>query len=476
MSESAAAVAEKTDKTETETKELPNKVEVVDAGPSLKRLSIEIPAETVDAKLAESMDTLSMAAAIPGFRKGRVPKNLIEKRFGTDVRNEARGQLVSAAAQKAVEDLKLKMIGDAIVPDLDKVTLAAGKPLAFTIEIETLPEFDLPAFEGLKVRKPLAEITDEMVKGELEKLRINEGELQERHAPEPGDYLTGHGVMTGPEGKEFHNIQGCVVQIPTPDKNGKGMILGVVVEDFDKQFGRPKAGETVTIKTKGPEQHEIEAVRGADLAITFTVSRIDRILPAPVEKVSQNNGFEDEEGLVAAIRLRLEQRLQIEQQSLMRQQVARHLLNVVKMDLPRRLSERQARRNLERRRFDLMHRGVDETKIEEHIADLRAASAATAQQDLKLFFILNKIAEDRGVKVEESEINGWISQMAFSRNVRPDRLRQEFIRTGQIGSIYQQIREHKTMGLLLDKAEVTEMSVEDYNKAMKEEAAAKPAA
>lgn len=67
--------------------------------------------------------------------------------------------------------------------------------------------------------------------------------------------------MTGADGTEFYNIKGCVVQIPTADKGGKGMILGVMVEDFAKQFGSPKVGQTATLKTTGPENHEVEKLR-----------------------------------------------------------------------------------------------------------------------------------------------------------------------------------------------------------------------
>jgi len=85
------------------TQDRPNTVKVSDAGPSLKKLSIEIPAETVTAKVRESLDTLALEAELPGFRKGKVPRALVEKRFGANVKKEAKGQLVAQAYQQAIE-------------------------------------------------------------------------------------------------------------------------------------------------------------------------------------------------------------------------------------------------------------------------------------------------------------------------------------------------------------------------------------
>ena len=111
----------------------------------------------------------------------------------------------------------------------------------------------------------------------------------------------------------------------------------------------------------------------------------------------------------------------------MRTQLAKHLLEEIKMELPQRLTADQIGRNMERRRLELLYRGVDAAKIEENIAELRAASTFDAVRDLKLFFVLDKAAEELGVKVTDGEINGRIAQMAQERNERPEKLRQQLI-------------------------------------------------
>ena len=454
----------------TATQDRQNNVKLADAGPSCKKLSIEIPAETVSEKLRDSLDTLAVEAELPGFRKGRVPRWLVEKRFGPALKKEAKSELVTSAFSKAVEDLKLKVISQPGGGNLETVEIQDGKPFAFEIEVEVLPEFDLPKLDGIDVMKPIIEVTDEMVSEEISKLQINEGSLESRDEAEPGDYVTGHAVMTGADGTEFYNLKGAVIQVPPKDKKGKGMILGIMVDDFAKQLGTLKAGDTATIKAKGPEQHEVEKVRNADLTITFTADRVDRIIPAPLETIINGFGVADEAALREFIKGRMGQRVQVQQQGAMHQQIAKYLIDNTKIDLPQKMTSQQAARTLERRRLELMYRGVESAKIEEHMAELRQASNKVAARDLALFFILHKAAEETKVRVDDAEINSRIAQMAFQRNVRPEQLRQELIRTNQVSGIYQQIRDHKTLDAILAKATVTELPAEEFNKKVKEDA------
>ncbi|MBM4109391.1 MAG: trigger factor [Phycisphaerae bacterium] len=445
----------------------PNTVKVSDAGPSRKKLEIQIPAESVSEKLNESLETLRVEAALPGFRRGKAPMELIRKRFGGEVKREAKNQLVAGAYQRAVEDHKLKVVGDPFSQSLPGVEIEEGKALAFEVEVEVMPEFEVPSLDGLEVKRPTLVISDDMVSKELDRLCLMEGALEERDEPQAGDYLTGHGIMKGPDGKEFYNINGAVVQVPTRDKKGQGMILGVMVDDLEKQLGKPRAGDMVTIKSSGPAQHEVEAIRGTALTITFQVNRIDRIIPAKAGDLAARYGMGGEGAFREAVKGRMEQRVQGQQQTVMRQQAARFLVDHATMDLPERLTAQQAARFLERARADMMHRGLDQMQIEENVAKLRGGSVGAAVRDLKLLFVLNRLAEEFKVSVDEGEINGYIARMAFDRGERPEKLRQTLIQTNQVGAIWQAIREHKTLDAVIGRGRVTEVSAEEWERQAK---------
>jgi trigger factor len=454
---------------ESTTAERTNKVEISDAGPSAKKLRIEIPAETVGEKLRGQADVLSHEAALPGFRKGRVPRWLIEKRFGPAMRKEAKIELAREAVELAIKENKLALVSDPTIGDIESVEIKEGQAMTFEVDVEVLPAFELPSLDGIEVRRPTMEVGESLVTDELNKLCINEGSLESRETAEAGDYLTGHAIMVGDASKtEFYNLKGAVIQKPTADKNGRGMILGIMVDDFDTQLGSPKPGASVTIKATGPAQHEIEGIRNAKLTMTFQVDRIDRIKAAPTEQIVSMFGFESEDRLRDLIRTRLQQRVQVQQQMAMHQQVAKHLLDSVTMALPERMTSSQASRNLDRRRMDLMYRGFDLPKIEEHMAELRAASAESAQRELKLFFLLHRAAEQLKVNVTEGDVNQRIAQIAMQRNSRPEQVRQELVQTRQAQGLVNQIREHKTLDAIVARAKVSDMPADEFNAMMAE--------
>jgi len=136
------------------------------------------------------------------------------------------------------------------------------------------------------------------------------------------------------------------------------------------------------------------------------------------------------------------------------------------MELPEQVTANQAARSLDRARMELMYRGLGPAEVEEQIAELRAGSLENARQELKLFFVLNKAAETLEIRVEEAEINGQIAQMATQRGMRPERLRDELVKTNRIQTVYMQMREHKTLDAILDKAEVKDASIDEFNAAM----------
>lgn len=444
-------------------------VVVEDIGPSRKKLTITIPATAVSEQLEASLATIAQEAALPGFRPGRAPRRLIERRFGSVLKSEAKNQLVSAAYSKALEEHKLSVLGEPEGNEaLEKLEAESGKPMTFSVEVEVAPEFELPSLEGVEVIKPLIEPTEANVDEQIERMRINEGALEPHEKARPGDYCIGKGTMREKDGATLLEIPGAVIQVPAKEKEGKGAILGVMVDDFAKQVGTPSVGDTILVKTIGPTGHENEAIRGKPVEIEFKVEQVQRIIPADTEGLLSRFGIETEKELRETVLLRLNQRVLVEQQMALHQQVARRLIESVEFDLPEKLTARQAERNVQRRRVDLLYRGLNEHQIDEQMAELRSASNETARRELKLFFVLAKVASHLGIQVAEQEVMGRIAQIAAERGVRPEQLRRELMENNQVPFIVQQIREHKALDALVAKAKVSEMPFDEFSRKMQE--------
>ena len=446
-------------------------VKIEDAGPALKRLTITIPPDVIANKVDNSLGMMATQAALPGFRKGRAPRALIERRFGTTVRSEAKNQIIAEAYSKALEDHKIKPIGDPTpVTPLDDLKLVDGKSLEFTVDVEVIPPFDLPPLENFEIRKPMLEVSPERVEQELKRQQLLTGTPTKIEGGfKEGDRLAGRITVTkeGEEKPIFHSDNGVMV-VPFAKDAGKGQVYGIVIEDMGKAFIGKNVGDTLTFHATGPEQHELESVRGAALTITLEIRAAERIEPAAIEHVVEHYGLGSEENLREQIKLALEYRRDQEQIEAMRAQVSEQLVNSVDFALPERLSGAQARRSIERKRLDLLYMGLNPDEVESHLAEIRSESEDQARKRLKLFFIVHKLAEQFNIDISEQEVNGRIAAIAAQRGLRPEKLRAEFQQSGQINEIALQIREHKAFDRVIASAKVTDVAADEWNKSVTE--------
>ena len=176
-------------------------------------------------------------------------------------------------------------------------------------------------------------------------------------------------------------------------------------------------------------------------------------------------GFEKEEELRQALREQMQEKIDYDVQQAMREQVARYLLENVNFDLPSKMSAKQIDRVIQRRAMDLMMRGATREQLEANVEAIRSGAGEEAQRELKLFFILQKLAADMNVDVDEEELNGQIAYMAVQRNQRPETMKKEMAQNGQLVQMYIQMREQKALDEVLTKVKVEEVEVKPEDEA-----------
>jgi trigger factor len=161
----------------------------------------------------------------------------------------------------------------------------------------------------------------------------------------------------------------------------------------------------------------------------------------------------------------MEEKIKYDVQQAMREQVNKFLLDSVQVELPKKLSDRQADRVVNRRAIDLMMRGVPREQVEASVERLRHGAQDEAVRELKLFFIMQKIANDMNVDVDEAELNGRIAMLAAQRGRRPEKMKQEMAKDGSLANLYVQMREQKAVDRILEQAQVEEVDVSEMSKA-----------
>ena len=466
-----------------ETTKLDIKVEVKDAGPALKEISIEVPESVISDMIEANFGRLKSDAVIPGFRKGRAPKRLLEKRFSKTIRQEVKGQVLSESYTQAIEDNDLDVLGNPDVKDGDKIELPESGPLNFTVTVEVTPDVTLPSTEGIEINKPSAEVTDEKIDKELNSYCERAGKMEdvENATVSEKDYVQADikilaGEKAGDDAEVLNHVPEGFILVHGEDFDFKGHAAGIVIEGLGKKIAGKKVGDNLTISMTGPESHEDEKIKNQPITITIDIQKVQRLIPAELEALPALLGMETVEQIKEQLRNMLEQRAQREQQVAMHKQVANYLDTNVDLELPEGLTARQSHRLLNRQANELQYRGVSTEDIQGKLAELRGASEADARKQLKMFFILDKLARELEIEVDEQEINGRIAMTALEQGRRPEKLRQEMQRNGQIENLFLSIREQKTLDKVIETAKITEVDEikeDDTKPAAKKKAAKK---
>ncbi|MCC7146912.1 MAG: trigger factor [Phycisphaeraceae bacterium] len=444
--------------------QVPLAVAVEDIGPARKCLTIEVPAARIETEIENRYSNLQEEAALPGFRRGKAPKRLLQRRFSSTIRDEVRTALLSSCYSQAIEQEKLEVLGEPEIPDLEQIKLPEQGPLVFKVQVEVVPKFDLPELKSLAVKKPKVELSDQDVTDEVERMRRQFGELLPvtEGTIEEDDYLLSDvKILAGddaPDGaEELAQHPGTYILVPSKSREYKGHVVGIVVENLGKKLLGKKVHDVLRLSLKGPAAHEDARIKDQPITLVITIQKIERIQPATLEAVSARVGLTDASTLTTRVREMLDSRRQREQQSAMHQQICDHLLDAVEMDLPEGLSTRQAARMLQRQAIEMIYRGMPEDEVGQKIAELRSGTEDQARKQLKLYFILSRAAESLQIQVSEAEVNGRVAMLAMQQGRRPERFRQEMQRSGQLEQLYVQIRDQKTLDKILESATVTEV-------------------
>jgi trigger factor len=430
-------------------------VQIEEAGPGTKRVTIEIPAERIAAKLEENFKELRQKAAIPGFRAGHAPRKLVEKKFATDVREDVRRNLVSESYQQAIQKNNLKVLGEPDFGADQKLELPESGSLKFSFEVEIAPEFTLPELTGIAVKRPKVEVTDEHRQQAMNNLRQQQGVLVpvENRGLEANDYVTAD-VAVKCEGKEVGAQKDAMFMLTA------GRIAGLFIEDLDKQLAGVKSGENKTITIKAPADFGNAELAGKDVELAIAVKDIKKLEPAEInEEFLTNLGFKDEAELIAALGEQLEIRVKNDVQQAMRDQVSKFLFDGVVLNLPTKMSQRQTQRVIQRRATDLMSRGVPQAQIEANIEKLKTGAEEAAVRELKMYFILERLAEQLEIDVDEAELNGQVAMMAAQYGERPEKMKQQLSKDGTLANMYLKLRENRALDKVIESAKIEDVEL-----------------
>ncbi len=416
-----------------------------------RHVVVTIPPEDIQRYIDQVIDELSPKADVPGFRPGRAPRKLIAARFRKEIRQQAKAQLLLDAIQQAIEQEELVPISE---PDFDPeaVELPEQGSLTFEFELEVRPEFELPDWKGLKLRRVVREVTDQDIEGMLDRLLADEAELVPTDEPAaPGDYVTVDITFYDGERQIAKTEEETVQLVPV-------LTFGdATLEGFDKLMEGVRPGDrreaTLTISEEAPAAE----YRGKQIKAVFEVVDVRRAKrPELTPELLASRFGEDiqsEEELREVIRRNLASRFEYEQRRQLREELTNALLKDADWELPQDLLRRQSQRELERMALELRRSGFTDAEIRVYENRLRQNVLQETARALKEHFILERIAEEEGIDAEPEDFDMEILMIASSSGESPRRVRARLEKSGQMDVLRNQIVERKVIDRILDHAQ-----------------------
>ncbi|MHC4757247.1 MAG: trigger factor [Planctomycetota bacterium] len=451
-----------------------NEVKIEDIGPCKKKISVEIPEETIKQQADRQFDELARDAEVPGFRKGRAPRRLLEKRFGKETSEQIKLKLIAEASSTAIEENNLDILRD---PDIDyeNIDLPETGIFTFEFEVEVRPEFDLPSLEGIPVDKPKLKVDNEQVDRELEQLTKWSGVWtpKDEGKVELDDQIIADANLKIEDVEEEEKLDNAEIHV-----RPNGFVAAVPVETLDELLIGAKAGDLKETTVEVPKTYFRQEYRGKKVDIKIKIKDIKFLKPAEIDdNFLKRFGVEDEKELREKITENLQNNIEQQARAQMKEQIYKHLLDNTKFDLPMDIVADQATNILQRQYASLFSQGLTQEKIEENIQQLQASSEEQAKERLKTFFIMDKIAKQLEIDVTDEELNGHIAQLAIQRQQRPERLREQMASDGTLAQFRIQVQEDKCINKVLESAKISEVEPKKTTKKAKKttkKAAKKP--
>ncbi|MEW6026599.1 MAG: trigger factor [Planctomycetota bacterium] len=426
--------------------------EVKEIGPCKVQIKIEMPPEKIKEKLEAKYTDFAASATVPGFRKGLAPRSLIERKFGKDIRDEVKNDLIIAASSDVFKEKNLKPVADPQI-DFEKIVLDETKPLAFEMVVEVEPTVNVAEYTGIKVKKVAVEVTDKDIDNALEAIRNQHGEWQvlAKEKSKKGDMLV-FSQETFVDGKRVHNNENSTMIIGQDVK-----FFGKPSADIGNALGELKAGDSKDIKIKVPDDAEKPEYRGKEAVLKISVKEVKRIhIPKLTEEWAKQIGFDSLDKMKEEVKKRLAVQKEKEAEYKMENQVLDTILEKNNFQLPEVLVNEGVDYLLRRWTTQMIMEGMPEKEIAADLENLKAKAKDAAEKDIRIQFIADHIAKNEKIFVTEDEVNQRINELAGRYRKWPNEIRKYYEENNMMGQLRTDIREEKVRKLLREKAVVTD--------------------
>ncbi len=426
------------------------RVTTSEESPVVRRLEVEVGKGRVNKAFERAYRDLAKRAQVKGFRKGKVPRAVLEKMFGPQVREEIERLLVTESLGEAVEQAEIRPVTE---PSIEGGTPEPDAAYTYTAVIEVKPAIELPELTGLPAQKPAVEVPDQELLEQLE--RIREGQAQLVEEPEDTPAAEGHHLKIDfvgrIDGETFEGGTGSDVEVE--------LGTGRFIPGFEEQLVGAKAGEDVEIRVTFPEDYGAAELAGKEAVFATHLAAIRRReVPELDDELAKDLGdFEDLDALRAKVREDMSAQRENAAEAALRQSVLDALIERTEFDVPAGLIERRLEGQLQRAHREL-ESSVPHDQLHQQLDAWREQWRPRAERDVREALLLEAVSDAREIEVSEEELEAKMEEMAEAQGIDPQRWKQAYRQGELVEALRVQIKDEKALAFLCSEAKIAETS------------------
>ncbi len=425
--------------------------DIADAGACRKRVKITVPRAEVERFQQKEFKEFIDQATMPGFRPGKTPRKLVEKRFRKEIDTSVKQALLMQSLEQFDAEQKLETLSSPEM-DLKDVQIPESGDFSFEFEVEVRPEFALPDYRGMEIKRPTRELAAADIDKGLEGLCQRLATTSRKDGPLAAGDLAVVDVKIADGATKLSETAGMQVRVG-PEllfRDGK-------VANFADQMSGAKAGDARELPLLLSQQLENRSLAGKQVTARFAVREVLQETKPGLDALPKLLNMGDAGEVRDWMRGMLERRQKHEQLDAVRNQVIEQLLAKVTFELPNSLLRKQADNVLRRRVVELGEAGYGEEEIRTQVNRLRQESLGGTAREIRKQFLLDAIAKAEKVDVSEDDIEAEIQDIATQSDESPRKVRQKIERDGLIDSVILNIRDRKTIDKVLALAKIVEV-------------------
>lgn len=427
------------------------KVTLKDAGTCRKTMTVEVPAEKVNEERVELLNYYAKGVVIPGFRKGKAPKALVEKKYAKEMAEDLKDRVIPKFYQAAIAAEDVKVVS---VVDVSEPVIAEG--LSFEVTVDVPPEFKLPKYQGIAIKAEKTDVEDKDVDETVQSIlrqHASHEDVEGRAAAEKDMVQVSYESTI--DGQPLEEL------VPAARGMGKGKGYWITCDDesFIPDMGMALIGSSIGDKKDVPVEFPADFIvkelggKKAQFSVEVTGMR-EMKLPAFDEEFLKKLHVESEEELRKNIRTHLEEAAENKETRRREDEVCEFLIKKTKMDVPES-SVKQATRNvmyeLARQR---MMAGMSQQQISEQQGELMDEAKVKADEQVRLRFIVEAIANAEEIAVTDDAVEEEIVRMAVQQQRDASEFRRELEKEDNLDAVAEQLRFGKTIEFLLENAKI----------------------